>query len=289
MKCVKCGVVLGNDRSSLSWQQINPLVRFFTLPAPWGVPEGNWRRSQGREGGVDGDYSDSLSLSLWFFTSVPLLLGCGVSAVMQRSRFSGKPCWALAPSVFTCGSFLKPRWEKKVLRELEVGNAPVFVAFGLLLPFFSCREKSVPLWGTSKKWSTWWDNHTQMHQPSSAGWFKKTKKKHTCAHLKVQDLRGLCGRSCSQLYFHPLQILCCCSCTLSLCWQEGSQQSLSQPLLCLSLFLSLSFWFPCFSFPHQWNWQPQWTQPCFISLMKYSSLEGKLFGRQTLGNACSCV
>ncbi len=56
-----------------------------------------------------------------------------------------------------------------------------------------------------------------------------------------------------------------------------------------SLSVSLSFWFPCFSFPHQWNWQPQWAQPCFISLMKYLSLEGELFGRQTLGNACSCV
>lgn len=237
MKCVKCGVVLGNDRSSLSWQQINPLVRFFTLPAPWGVPEGNWRRSQCREGGVDGDYSDSLSLSLWFFTSVSLLLGCGVSAVMQWSRFSGKQCWALAPSVFTCGSFLKPKWGKKKKRPEGIGSwkCSSFRSLWPSIAFFSCREKSVPLGGTSKKWSTWWDNRTQMHQPSSAG-----LQKHMHTHLKVQDLCGLCGRSCSQLYFHPLQILCCCSCTLSLCLQEGSQQSLSQPPLCLSLFLSLS-------------------------------------------------
>lgn len=34
--------------------------------------------------------------------------------------------------------------KKNVLRELEVGNTPVFVAFGLLLLFFPYREKSVP-------------------------------------------------------------------------------------------------------------------------------------------------
>jgi len=79
---------------------------------------------------------------------------------------------------------LKPRWEKKVLRELEVGNAPVFVAFGLLLPFFLAVKNLSPSEELQRSEALDGTITPKCISPVLQS-DKKKKKPHMRAHLTV--------------------------------------------------------------------------------------------------------